>query len=105
MLDEVIDSIERGFAENGYDGAMLEVGAALEALAEERYVQAVFIAQPFAYAGEAGKAALWLERGFEQRDPQMPYITTNGSFDRIADDPRFQGILEKMNLAMPRDLR
>jgi tetratricopeptide (TPR) repeat protein len=100
-MPNVIDAIERGYAENGFDGAMLELGAELEDLAEQQYIQPVFIAMPFAMAGDAGKAAEWLETAFEQRDPMMPYISTMAGIARIEDDPRFTGILAKMNLLLP----
>jgi tetratricopeptide (TPR) repeat protein len=100
-LPNVIDKIEHGYAENGFDGAMLELGAELEVLAEQQYIQAVFIAVPFAMAGDVGKAVEWLETAYEQRDPMMPYIGTMAGIGRIADDPRFVRILEKMNLSLP----
>ncbi len=100
-MPNVTDKIERGYAESGFDGAMLELGAELEILAEQQYIQAVFIAMPFAMAGDVDKAVEWLETAFEQRDPMMPYISTIAGIVKIADDPRFAGILEKMNLSLP----
>lgn len=97
----VADNIEASYAERGFDGAMLELSAKLEALADEQYIQAVFIALPLAMGGDMAKAAEWLERGFEQRDPQMPYVGTIRSFVKMTDDPRYAKILTKMNLSVP----
>lgn len=100
-LPNVAQEIEVDFAENGFDSAMLELGFELEALSEQRHIQGVFIAMPFAMAGDADKAVEWLQVAFEQRDPMMPYIGTIASTVRIADDPRFAGVLSRMNLSLP----
>ena len=102
-IQEVADIVERSFAENGFDGAMLDLGAELEVLAEQQYIQGVFVAMPYAMAGNVDKAVEWLQTAIEQRDPMMPYIGTFPSNSRIADDPRFANILEQMNLALPGD--
>ncbi len=48
------------------------------------------------------KAMEWLEKGFEVRDPVMPYIATHGFlFEPLFDNPRFIEILQKMNLPLP----
>ena len=100
-MPELADKIESGFAEGGFDSAMLQLGAELEALASEQYIQGVFVAMPFAMAGDADRAVYWLEAAIEQRDPMMPYIGTLASIGRIADDKGFERILAKMNLSLP----
>jgi Tfp pilus assembly protein PilF len=95
------EAIERGYAADGFTGAMLELGEALEALEKTRYVSAVFIALPFAMAGNAEKATEWLERGFDRHDPMMPYMGVVPCLDLIEDDPRYLAILERMNLDRP----
>jgi hypothetical protein len=49
-------------------------------------------------AGEKELALEWLEKGFEMRDPNMPYISVPPAFDSLRDDPRFQDLLRRMNL-------
>ena len=100
-IRHVADIIEQSFAESGFDGAMLELGAELEILAEHQYIQGVFVAMPYAMAGDVGKTIEWLETAIKQRDPMMPYIGTLAGISRIDDDPRFARILEKMNLSLP----
>ena len=100
-IPNVADKIEQEFAENGFESAMLALGAELESLARQQYIQGVFIAMPFAMAGDATKAVEWLEVAFEQRDPMMPYIGTLAGTARIAGDPRFAQILAKMDLSLP----
>ena len=55
-------------------------------------------AQDFIKAGEIDRALEWLERGYERRNPNMPYISVAPVFDRVRDHSRFQAILRRMNL-------
>jgi len=56
------------------------------------------IASFYAAAGEKDKAVEWLEKGFEVRDPVMPYIGCYPGFDDLHPDPRFQELLRQMRL-------
>ena len=48
--------------------------------------------------GKKPKPSTWLERGFEVRDPNMPYISVDPTYDPLRAEPRFQALLRKMNL-------
>jgi len=102
-MPDVADTIERSYAEKGFDGTMRELGTELEILAERRYIQGVFIAMSFAMAGDTAKAVDWFENAYDQRDPMMPYIGTLAGVARIQEDVRFAGVLEKMNLSSAHD--
>ncbi|MEM7280390.1 MAG: hypothetical protein AAF438_01985 [Pseudomonadota bacterium] len=104
-LPNVAQKIETDYAENGFDSAMRTLGVELEVLSGQQHIQGVFVAISFAMAGDAGKAVEWFEVAFEQRDPMMPYIGTIASTVRIADDPRFAGVLSKMNLSLSESKR
>jgi hypothetical protein len=50
------------------------------------------------------KAMEWIEKGFELRDPVMPYLATWGFlFEPLFDNPRFIEIFQKMNLPLPEE--
>jgi TolB-like protein/Flp pilus assembly protein TadD len=49
--------------------------------------------------GDRDRALQLLERDYEQRDPELPYINADPVFDPIREDPRFIAILRKMRLA------
>ncbi len=57
------------------------------------------IAQVYAQREDADSAMTWLERGFVIRDPGLVYLKSDSTFNPLRDDPRFQSLLEKMNLA------
>jgi hypothetical protein len=48
-------------------------------------------------AGEEAQALDWLEKGFEVRDPNMPYVNADSTFDTLRNTPRFQALLRRMN--------
>ena len=40
----------------------------------------------------------WLEKAFEQRDPNLIDVARDPLFNNLTPDPRFQAFLRKMNL-------
>jgi hypothetical protein len=56
------------------------------------------VASLYAIAGEKVQALEWLERGFEARDPNMPYLNLYPEFETLRSEPRFQALVRKMGL-------
>jgi serine/threonine-protein kinase len=63
-------------------------------------------AEGFAYIGDHDKALDWLEKGFDTRDDpgkaagwNFVYLKVHPVLQDLLDDPRFQDLLERMNLA------
>ena len=56
------------------------------------------IANLYAMAGEDRLALNWLERGFEEKDPNMPYLNALPIFGHLHDEPRFQDLVRRMGL-------
>jgi TolB-like protein/Flp pilus assembly protein TadD len=52
--------------------------------------------------GERDSALRQLERDYEQRDPELPYINADPVFDPIRGDSRFISLLKKMGLHSPK---
>ena len=48
--------------------------------------------------GNHGRALAALERAFELREPQLPYIKTDFRFAPLASEPRFRALIERMGL-------
>jgi Flp pilus assembly protein TadD len=82
-------------------GRRAEALAILKEL-EEGYARRKAIAKDLAgvYAGlgEKDQAFAWLERGFEQRSGELPYITTHFSFEDLRSDPRYSDLVRRMGL-------
>ena len=90
--------MEQGFAEGGFQGAMRRAGEALGELASKGEVSPIDVVCLYLCAGEENRAIDWLERGYEARDPNMPYIGILPILDPLRSEPRFQALLRKMNL-------
>jgi len=93
-LDEALD---QGYKEAGYRGAMKRAADALIVLFHKSYANPTDIAQAFVEAGEPSRAVEWLEKGYEVRDQNMPYLGLP-IYDSVRGDPRFKALLRKMNL-------
>ncbi|MDH3652185.1 MAG: hypothetical protein OEQ53_21030, partial [Saprospiraceae bacterium] len=77
------------------------------ALAEEIYLQLVpvlkstspsYLAKIDVHLGRFENAFKMLELAFELKDASLIWINADASFDPIREDPRFQVLIEKMNL-------
>jgi eukaryotic-like serine/threonine-protein kinase len=76
-------------------GALLQE---LTALAEQRYVSAVFIALVHLGLSDFDRVFAWLDRAFEERDGSLILITAAMEFDPVREDPRFTSLLGRMGL-------
>ena len=94
---EVEEILTQGYMKGGYIGAMSLLAETLAALSQETFIGPFFIAQVFAYAGKKDKALDWLEKAYEMRDPNLPYMETP-CFDILNDETRYQDLLRRMNL-------
>ena len=92
------DSIDRGFAEGGFPVAMKNAAAALAAHAQDHWLLPYDVAVPYIHAGDNEHAMEWVERAYEKRDPNMPYIFPDPAFDPLRSDPRFQELARKMGI-------
>jgi tetratricopeptide (TPR) repeat protein len=94
---EAREALELGETEGGYRGAMIRLAETLVARSLSRPVSFCDIAQIYAYAGENDRVLEWLERAFEERDPNLPYIGVHPDFDNVHNEPRFQDLLRRIN--------
>jgi hypothetical protein len=96
-LAEIGEVMERGYKEDGYSGAISLAAETLEEISREAFMGPYWISILYASIGKKEQTLEWLERGYEIRSPNMPYIN-DPRFDFLRDEPRFQELLRKMNL-------
>lgn len=65
--------------------------------AENRYVMPYGFALVHTGLGEHAEAINWLEKAYEDRNAWMIYLQVEPRLDPLRSDPRFQGLLERMN--------
>jgi TolB-like protein len=95
--------VKRIFGEKGFVAAYKEVLRQSELLAQKGYFPPVEMALRYLMVNQPDRAMDWIEKGFEEHDPGMPYITTHCLLcEPLFDNPRFISIVHKMNLPLPR---
>jgi len=73
--------------------------ADLETLRARSYAQATALAAVHAGLGEQDRALEWLERAFEEHCGMLTWVRHDPVWDSLREEPRFQALLRKMNLA------
>ena len=100
--EDAFNKIERIYEEQGFSAAYEEIALQMEVFAENNPIAPIELAVRYIYANKPEKAMDWLEKGFKQRDPNMPYIATGVyNLDPLFSNPRFIAIVKKMNLPLP----
>jgi eukaryotic-like serine/threonine-protein kinase len=64
----------------------------------QTYVSSYYIAVVFRFFGEKERALEYLEKAYTDKETEMSSIKVEPQLDSLRDDPRFDALLEKMNL-------
>jgi Tfp pilus assembly protein PilF len=94
---KVEEAFDRGWTRAGYKGGMRQAAEALAAGFREAYATPGDIASLYLEAGDTDQALIWLEKGFEARDPSLGYLGLP-SWDSLRSEPRFQYLLRRIGL-------
>jgi tetratricopeptide (TPR) repeat protein len=96
---ELDEALALGYREAGYRGAMRRAADLLAARSLVTSVGQHRVAGLYLRAGAHERALDWLERAYDARDPNLPYISSGlERFDEVRSHPRFQALLQRMNL-------
>jgi len=93
-----LGELARGYAVSGRTGEARETLTELLGTARVRYIEADIVARAYEGLGELDAAIEWLQRGVEERAVKMVLIGVDPQFDRLRSDPRFQNLLQQLNL-------
>jgi TolB-like protein/Tfp pilus assembly protein PilF len=69
---------------------------ALKQRADQTYMPAYFIASIYAALNETDQAFAWLQRAYEERDPQLTYLLLDPFIDPLRSDTRFNALVRKV---------
>ncbi len=70
----------------------------LEDLTRQRYVSPAIRASVYLGLGENNKALDWLEKGYQDRDPSLWWISGDQLYDSVRNEPRFKALLQKIDM-------
>jgi TolB-like protein/Tfp pilus assembly protein PilF len=94
---EVTTILAQATADADYSATMHEAADTLAARSRKTFVLPTEIAILYCYAGDGERCLYWLERAYEVRDPNLPYLGWP-DFDSVRSDPRFRDLLKRMKL-------
>ena len=94
---EVTTALDRTPADLDYAVTMRRAADALAARSRTTFVMPWDVATWYAFAGETDRCLEWLEKAYQGRDPNLPYLWLP-DFDGVRSDPRFQDLLRRMKL-------
>jgi TolB-like protein len=94
---EVTTLLARTTADADYSATMRKAADTLAARSRKTFVPPLDVAGWYAFAGDKDRCLEWLERAYEVRDPNLPYLWFP-DFDFVRSDPRFRDLLKRMRL-------
>jgi serine/threonine-protein kinase len=94
----MVAALDRGHTEAGFPGAMRRAAETLASKSRATNIAPYRLVQLYVKAGDHDRAIAWLEKSYEARDPNMPYIGVGAVLRPLHGDPRFQDLLRRMNL-------
>lgn len=69
----------------------------LQELSKTQYVSPHFVGRIYLTLGKKEEALAWLETAYRERAALMVLLKTDPRFDELRPDPRFQGLMRRMN--------
>jgi TolB-like protein len=94
---EIWRAFEKAYPESGYAGAWGKA-ADVHAKYYGKGWYAMDIADSYLQGGDKQSAVRWLEKAYEERDPNLPYAACFPQWDALRLEPGFRDILRRMNL-------
>jgi TolB-like protein/Flp pilus assembly protein TadD len=86
------------YAVTGKQDEARRILAKLENLHEQGVVPSGSVAILHGALGESNEAFAWLEKAYEERDPQLTYIKVGRRFEALRKDPRFTELVRRVGL-------
>src|SRR5208282_4336417 len=70
----------------------------LHRLHQQGIVPAASLAVLHGALGESNEAFVWLEKAYQERDPQLTYLKAGRRFEPLREDPRFRQLVRRVGL-------
>ena len=94
---ELLRALDQGYAEGGFAVAKKRLADTLAArFGKPGGVSPYHLANLYLHAGDRDRVFEWLEIAYAEHNRNMPYLRLH--FHSLRDDPRFQNLLQRMNL-------
>jgi TolB-like protein len=95
------ETLKRGYAEAGPQGAARAVARMLVEASASSYVSPYGVAEWYARSGDTQPAIQWLEKAYEDRSPFLLHMKADPAFEVLRRDERFQDIVRRIGFPEP----
>src|SRR5215472_16200272 len=99
---EVWSSLGHAYAVSGQKEKAQKVIEHLREMSVHEYVPPYNIAVIYAGLGEKDEAFVWLDRAYQERSYLITYLTVDERLDKLHSDPRFDQLVGRVGLPLPR---
>ncbi len=96
---ETLAGLAQAYAGAGMREEMQKVLDELNQRSKERYVSPYYVAKIYASLGDKEQTLHWLEKGFQERNPDFIELRVEPALDLLSDDARFRDLLRRVGLA------
>lgn len=86
------------YAVSGRPDEARRILANLQQLYQQGIVPAASLATLHGALGESNEAFIWLEKAYQERDPQLTYLKAGRRFEPLREDPRFGQLVRRVGL-------
>ncbi|HZW96541.1 MAG TPA: tetratricopeptide repeat protein [Candidatus Eremiobacteraceae bacterium] len=86
------------YAVSGHPDEARRILAHLQQLHQQGIVPAASLATLYGALGESNEAFVWLEKAYQERDPQLTYLKAGRRFEPLREDPRFGQLVRRVGL-------
>ncbi len=70
----------------------------LEQMHQQGIAPSASVAILYGALGESNEAFVWLEKAYQERDPQLTYLKAGRRFEPLREDPRFRQLVRRVGL-------
>ena len=95
---DVVDAMDRGYAQGGYRAASRAGAEVLAARARKVWMDPTPIVEMYARAGDRDEALAWLESALAQHDASLLFLTVDPELIDLRGDARFRSIRARLHL-------
>jgi len=93
------EGVGRAFRSSGPKGAAIFRLQSLKQQRSQGYVPASSIAAAYLRLGEKDNAVTWLEKAYEERDPELAWARVEPVWDGLRSEPRFVDLMRRMGFS------
>jgi tetratricopeptide (TPR) repeat protein len=94
-MDEVADVLEAGRRKANFQSAYRN---AAELMTRLLYGQKLRVALAFAQSRDTDQAMTWLEKAYEDHEPDVIYLSVDPFWDPLRSNSRFQNVVQRIGL-------